>query len=78
MPKSAWNLMCLLCSASGVDLVAMQQHAMNEHGVTVDDLRGASSQKVQQQPRVFEYTLPDGRTWLRAQEGRAGVEEADE
>lgn len=67
-----WNLTCKLCPEAqpftGNDLVQIQEHAMQEHGVTVADLRAANSKPNRGTPGAqhFQYSLPDGRLWLDA------------
>jgi hypothetical protein len=59
---------CLLCAEgrrqSFTDLVAVQEHAMHEHGYTPDDHRRARRSEVA--PNRYRWTFPDGRTWLEA------------
>ena len=65
---------CLLCEPGSewnppdpkghADLTKMQEHLMSEHDATQDDLRYQKSSIVE--IGIYEYRLPDGRTWLRA------------
>jgi hypothetical protein len=63
-----WKMTCLLCPAGGrrpfTDLVAVQEHAMREHGYTSEDHRRA--RRTQLAPDRYCWTFPDGRTWLEA------------
>lgn len=71
-----YQLSCLLChatpqslEANGIyarhgALVAMQDHAMEAHGYTVDDLRAQTREQLPS--GELRYTMPDGRAWLSA------------
>jgi hypothetical protein len=67
-----WRMNCLLCSLGttwhhelgSTDLIALQEHLMDEHGYTQDDLR---LQRLHQRENgILEYEFPDGKIWLRA------------
>jgi hypothetical protein len=70
-----WHLNCLLCKPGTAlnppaprygsqDLILMQEHLMHDHNVSQDDLRNQTN--VTLAPNLHEYSLPDGRPWLRA------------
>lgn len=67
-------LTCLLCPeaqaplAPSSNLLAYQEHLLNQHGVSRDDL--AQAQRWHAEGGVvivYEWGLPDGRPWLRAE-----------
>jgi hypothetical protein len=59
---------CLLCPPSEreefSDLVAVQEHAMREHGYTQDDHRRARRTHLGEDR--IRWTFPDGSEWLEA------------
>jgi hypothetical protein len=79
--SSPYLLTCLLCAEAQphpvrATLVALQEHAMEEHGVTREHLAQTTSQKQEASATmIWTYTLPepDGRPWLRAEKLRGLV-----
>jgi hypothetical protein len=77
--SSSYLLTCLLCGDDAQPsledhLVAYQEHALVEHGVTREDLAQVSrTQPLSDATVVYIYTLPDGRPWLRAEKLRGLV-----
>jgi hypothetical protein len=68
----AWLLKCLLCEARDQDLegaanplVRLQEHLMDSHQVSLEELRGSAS-RPNEEGSEWIYTLPDGRDWLEA------------
>jgi len=60
---SRWRLTCLICGHQDPGLVAIQEHAMREHGYTQEDHREATRRMVE---RGYRWTFPDGVEWLEA------------
>lgn len=61
-----WNLECLLCGHKGADLVKMQEHGMNDHGITREELGRVTREPKELTAAKYVWTLPDGRQWLKA------------
>jgi hypothetical protein len=69
-----WKLECLLCGATPKTLtrrhaqlgplVEMQEHAMAEHGITKESLRGGAAETISDTHYQF---VADGVKWLDAQ-----------
>ncbi len=71
-------LTCLLCSDDFTDLVAVQEHGMEVHAITRDDLRLATREGPTRCTvdthtgwgdlawDTYTWSLPDGRPWLIA------------
>ncbi len=74
-----WTLECLMCGARPGDLlpsgpselVRLQEHAMEAHGVTQRDLEGC--QREGEEASGGTWRLPDGRPWLKATPIREGL-----
>jgi len=70
-----WHLECLLCGATPddllpsrhPDLVRLQEHAMEVHEVTREDLRRCMREG--EETSGYTWCLPDGRRWLKATPG---------
>lgn len=68
-----WALKCLLCRATPAglretdhsDLVRLQEHLMNDHQVSREELMAAVRERME---GGYVWRLPDGRTWLEAKE----------
>lgn len=68
-----WHLRCLICQPGTKwnmpkgthDLVRIQQHLMQDHGCSQQDLIKQSSIVIA--PNVYEYRLPNGTPWLYAE-----------
>lgn len=66
-----WALKCLLCEATPSDLpetghndlVRLQEHLMDEHLVSRDDLRRQLREEID---GGYVWRLPDGPLWLEA------------
>lgn len=86
-PRDGWHLSCQLCGDEGDDLVALQEHAMVQHGVTWQDLQRATRTGptlVETETgtgldgpsllrlEAYRWTLPDGREWLTASRSQRG------
>jgi hypothetical protein len=75
-------LSCLLCGDDFTDLVQVQEHGMDTHAITRDDLRLAMRHGPVQVTtdtgsselclESYTWTLPDGREWLRASRTMSG------
>ncbi len=61
----AYVLTCLLCGRveNKGDIAEFHQHAIERHEISIDDLEVASVVVVGS--LLWEWTLPDGRRWLR-------------
>ena len=64
-------LTCLLCDQgnnpkTSPNLVTMQEHLMNEHGYTREDLQKQTKQETDD---GYIYTFADGKDWLHAIKG---------
>lgn len=57
-------LTCLICGCKGQSLVAIQEHAMEEHGYTQEDHRNVTRRS--EPDGSFVWTFPDGLDWLRS------------
>ena len=73
-----WEMKCLLCPEPRqpyANLVAIQEHAMDEHGYTQAD-----HQQVQSwvEGEVYTYTFPDGKDWMRAVRQSGDSEKRDQ
>jgi hypothetical protein len=64
-----YTLRCCLCDDwHEPDLVHTQEHGMADHGIPRDELAQAKRRKHLVPGRIiYEWTLPDGRLWLRAE-----------
>ena len=77
MATTFFHLRCLICGdpeekitpeyPDKNNLVALQEHAMELHGITREELRATTSRSMD----GFQYTLPDGRDWMLALEEAA-------
>lgn len=63
-------LECLLCGVRPEDLpgwrsdlVKLQEHLMDDHGVSREDLRAQTREETEE---GYVWRLPDGRDWLKA------------
>jgi hypothetical protein len=85
MPNErTWQLTCLLCGDDFTDLVIVQEHGMEHHAITRDDLRLATRQgpvpvtvdtdtgSGDLHLESYTWTLPDGREWLGASRAVGG------
>jgi len=63
-----WKNTCLICGLQGGDLVAMQEHAMEEHGYTQEDHQRVTSRH-DPKTNIWIYTFPDRVDWLQAERG---------
>jgi len=59
-----YRLKCLICGHEDNNLVAIQEHAMDEHGYAQDDHRRAARRQTEE--GAWIYTMPDGIEWLMA------------
>jgi hypothetical protein len=67
-----WEMKCLLCQAAPAEqrsstlvwsnLVAIQEHAMYDHGYKQDDIRNGSKRQLEDGGYIF--TFPDGKDWM--------------
>jgi hypothetical protein len=66
------TLRCCRCDDwQGSGLVCPPAHGLASHGIARDDLAQATRRKHLSPGRlVYEWTLPDGRRWLRAERRR--------
>ena len=73
-PIVSYFLRCLFCPRSstpvGGSLVALQAHALQEHGVTHADLERTV---LEGEYPTYTWRLPDGRLWLQATDWQAVV-----
>jgi len=64
-----YRLTCLICDEQDDDLVRIQEHVMDLHDYTVDDLRTCTKREIE---GGYIWTMPDGVDWLQAErESRA-------
>ena len=64
--QRVWTLRCLQCDDyTGGDLVAAQQHVIDEHGVRQEAFKDQIREEVG--PNHFRWHLPDGTPLLEAQ-----------
>jgi len=63
-----WKMTCLLCDTKPeyLDLVAIQEHAMDVHGYTQDDHRQAQRIDIGDGGDHFKWAFPDGKEWMVA------------
>jgi hypothetical protein len=71
-----YRLTCLICGHKERSLVAIQEHAMREHGYAQRDLQKNSRRAVE----GYVYSMPDGVDWLLAEmlEGSAELPKVEE
>jgi len=62
--QKSWLLTCLICGKTGGNLVAMQEHAMHDHGYEEQDHRHATRRG--ERAIGYVWTMPDGADWMRA------------
>jgi hypothetical protein len=55
----------MICGHQGGGLIAMQEHAMEEHGYTQEDHRRNTARNPK--TNVWIYSFPDGVDWLYAE-----------
>lgn len=60
-----YKLTCMICGHQGGGLIAMQEHAMEEHGYTQEDHRRNTARNPK--TNVWIYSFPDGVDWLYAE-----------
>jgi len=58
-------LTCGICGQLGADLVRMQEHVMDQHGYSLEDLRANTHTTGSNGTHL--YKMPDGVEWLKAE-----------
>lgn len=58
-----WIERCMICGEVFHNLVAAQEHVMDVHGYTQDDIRKNTKRS---DGEGFIFTMPDGRDWMHA------------
>lgn len=71
-----YDLSCLICHSTPDSLpshphrhgalVALQEHVMEDHGYSVDELRASTRIVIDEENAVYQWAMPDGVLWMEA------------